>query len=212
VPRKQWDRSPSAFYQNGELNPSISSTTWCSAVANTIAIVRNLLPNAKISVDASSDYAEDPYVNCVVGSVDLLEHDGYAVTGGASSEADWEGVGGKGAVPYCRNNPIAGCTDFPYISSYAAAHSKPLALGEFCDQWNDGCVTTQVLNWAAANNYVAMGYWDSDEGIGPGHRNLQVTNTTLSTLSSMIGSLSYTGSFWQPYKGVPPAITDDIGF
>jgi hypothetical protein len=51
-----------SLYSNGPLNPSISATTYCAAVDNTITEVRKILPNAKISVEVAMDSAEFPYV------------------------------------------------------------------------------------------------------------------------------------------------------
>ena len=123
--------------------------------------------------------------------------------------------------------PAAGCIDMTYWANYARAHNKPLMIGEFCDEFNDGYDTQQMINFLIQNNGVYLGMWDSDTGtIGnpPGLGNCHITDTvhnggqtgvppspvTLTKMNQLFGGTNYTRRFFQPY--LPPPVPNPLGF
>jgi hypothetical protein len=104
-----------------------------------------------------------------------------------------------------------------HVADHAKLHNKPVVIGEFCDEWNDGYVSSRFWNWAVANNVVAIGLWVDDTGVTINHPascdlSLPANSVTLSTLNGAIGNTPYNGRFWKPHKAIPPAIPNNIGY
>ena len=116
---------------------------------------------------------------------------------------------------------------YDILGQLCPRHNKPLLIGEFCDEFNDGYDTQQMINFLIQNNGVYLGMWDSDTGtIGnpPGLGNCHITDTvhnggqtgvppspvTLTKMNQLFGGTNYTGRFFQPY--LPPPVPNPLGF
>jgi hypothetical protein len=86
-----------------------------------------------------------------------------------------------------------------YLSSFAKAHNKPIAVGEWCDTYTDGVNLSKFVDWMKNNNVVAQTYWDSDDAIGAtGGCDLTDAGAPARKAAyiAAFGGTSYQGTYW----------------
>lgn len=178
----------SPFYGSAwgdESHPNLSAADWNSAFQHLVNVIRadSALSNVKIAFDSPQNTTEQSYYPGD-SYVDLFTYDLYfGLGGGPTGQDSWN--------TYSAN--------LSYMDTFAAAHSKPYALPEWCDFFTDGYVIGQMGNWINTHNVVDQNYWNTTFGAQDTNGNYCTLNSSQAkedAFKAAFGNYSYTGTFW----------------
>ena len=166
--------------------PQVDPATWIGGFRHMVDAIRANPQTSKIKIawgggpggagSQSFDfYPGDAYV-------DLIMMDVYF-------DPQWDG---PTAIDSWNKNVSQVDGNMNQISAFAKQHGKPLIIPEWADDY-DGSNIPRMFQWAAANNVVAMAYWDDDSGTG---KRIPSLLYGISNWQSSVGNTQYTGSYW----------------
>ena len=169
-----------------EYHPKWTPAIWIGAVRRLAGLIKATpgLQNVKIQCDAPSNEIQKTYYPGD-GVCDLLGTDMYfnQLYDGDSPLGSW-------------NRHI---DMLNYKSAFAAAHNKPMFIGEWCDTYADGSNIPRFAAWMKANNVVGHVYWNTDLDIGaPAGCSLARSDAPARKAAyiAAFGGTSYQGTYW----------------